>query len=121
MKENNIGIFEEVKEFPEPAAARRYAALVGLDDIKDRLLKEARLLLDPDSLAAWSMSIMAARRQLLIFSAIALRSSSLREMLELARPRWQKHSGIPWRANRISGLRCMRLASRRAVRARWAK
>ena len=54
MKENNIGIFEEVREFPDPSAARRFAALVGLDDKKDRLLKEARLLLDPESLAAWS-------------------------------------------------------------------
>ncbi len=54
MKENNIGIFEEVREFPDPSAARRYAALVGLEEVKDRLLKEARLLLDPESLTAWS-------------------------------------------------------------------
>ena len=54
MKENNIGIFEEVREFPDPSAARRYAALVGLDEVKDRLLKEARLLLDPESLTEWS-------------------------------------------------------------------
>jgi hypothetical protein len=55
MKENNnIGIFEEVREFPDPSAARRYAALVGLDEVKERLLKEARLLLDPESLASWS-------------------------------------------------------------------
>ena len=51
---NNIGIFEEVREFPDPAAARRFAALVGLDDKKERVLKEARLLLDHDSLASWS-------------------------------------------------------------------
>src|ERR1700732_3944410 len=54
MIENKIGIFEEVREYPEPAAARRFASLVGLDEMKDRLLKEARLLLDPDSLTAWS-------------------------------------------------------------------
>jgi AAA+ superfamily predicted ATPase len=54
MKENNVGIFEEVREFPDPSAARRYGALVGLDEIKDRLQKEARLLLEPESLAAWS-------------------------------------------------------------------
>jgi SpoVK/Ycf46/Vps4 family AAA+-type ATPase len=54
MKESNLGIFEEVREFPDPSAARRFAGLVGLDDKKDRLLKEARLLLDPDSLVAWS-------------------------------------------------------------------
>ena len=54
MKEDKVGIFEEVREFPDPSAARRYGALVGLDEIKERLLKEARLLLEPESLAAWS-------------------------------------------------------------------
>lgn len=54
MKEDNVGIFEEVREFPDPAAARRYSALVGLDEMKERLQKEARLLLDPESLANWS-------------------------------------------------------------------
>ena len=54
MMDNKIGIFEEVREFPDPAAARRFASLVGLDEMKDRLLKEARLLLDPESLTAWS-------------------------------------------------------------------
>jgi SpoVK/Ycf46/Vps4 family AAA+-type ATPase len=54
MNQERTGIFEEVREFPDPAAARRFASLVGLDAMKDRLLKEARLLLDPESLAAWS-------------------------------------------------------------------
>ena len=54
MTDSKIGIFEEVREFPDPTAARRFAALVGLDEMKERLLKEARLLLDPDSLSAWS-------------------------------------------------------------------
>lgn len=54
MTDSKAGIFEEVREFPDPAAARRFASLVGLDEMKDRLLKEARLLLDPDSLTAWS-------------------------------------------------------------------
>ena len=54
MMDSKVGIFEEVREFPDPAAARRFAALVGLDEMKDRLLKEARLLLDPESLTAWS-------------------------------------------------------------------
>src|SRR5258708_37774848 len=54
MTDSKAGIFEEVHEFPDPTAARRFAALVGLDDMKERLLKEARLLLDPASLAAWS-------------------------------------------------------------------
>jgi len=54
MIDNKVGIFEEVREFPDPTAARRFASLVGLDEMKDRLLKEARLLLDPESLASWS-------------------------------------------------------------------
>lgn len=55
MNNERTGIFEEVKEFPDTAAARRFASLVGLDAMKERLLKEARLLLDPESLAAWSV------------------------------------------------------------------
>ena len=54
MTDANTGIFEEVREFPDPAAARRFAALVGLDGMKERLLKEARLLFDPESLTDWS-------------------------------------------------------------------
>jgi AAA+ superfamily predicted ATPase len=54
MTETNVGIFEEVREYPDPAAARRFASLVGLDEMKERLLKEARLLLDPNSLNDWT-------------------------------------------------------------------
>lgn len=54
MNQERTGIFEEVKEFPDPGAARRFASLVGLDETKERLEKEAQLLLDPDSLHQWS-------------------------------------------------------------------
>jgi SpoVK/Ycf46/Vps4 family AAA+-type ATPase len=54
MIDSKVGIFEEVREYPNPTAARRFASLVGLDEMKDRLLKESRLLLDPDGLTAWS-------------------------------------------------------------------
>jgi SpoVK/Ycf46/Vps4 family AAA+-type ATPase len=54
MIDNKIGIFEEVREYPDAGAARRFASLVGVDEMKERLLKEALLLLDPDSLTAWS-------------------------------------------------------------------
>jgi len=54
MTEGNVGIFEEVREFPDPSASRRFASLVGLDEMKERLLKEARLLLDFGSLTDWS-------------------------------------------------------------------
>jgi AAA+ superfamily predicted ATPase len=54
MTDDKVGVFEEVREFPDPIAARRFASLVGLDAMKERLLKEARLLLDPDGLKSWS-------------------------------------------------------------------
>jgi hypothetical protein len=54
MNTLNRGIFEEVKEFPDSDARRRFAALVGLDEAKDRLLKESHLILDPGALATWS-------------------------------------------------------------------
>ena len=52
MMDSKVSIFEEVREFPDPGAARRFGSLVGLDEMKERLLKEARLLLDPESLTA---------------------------------------------------------------------
>jgi SpoVK/Ycf46/Vps4 family AAA+-type ATPase len=62
--DEQIGIFEEVKEFPDPSAARRFASLVGLDEKKERLLKEARLLLDPDSLIHWSQQFHHKKTQI---------------------------------------------------------
>jgi AAA+ superfamily predicted ATPase len=67
MSESSIGIFEEVREFPDPAAARRFAALVGLDEMKERLLKEARLLFDPESLTVWSSKYHLQKIQLIDF------------------------------------------------------
>src|SRR5438552_17448685 len=54
MKRESQGIFAEVREFPDADAARRFVALVGLDEMKERLLKEARLLLEPAALEDWS-------------------------------------------------------------------
>ena len=48
------GFFEQVQEFKNDAAKRRYDALVGLDDVKARLVKEAQILIDPAELADWS-------------------------------------------------------------------
>jgi SpoVK/Ycf46/Vps4 family AAA+-type ATPase len=47
-------LFDAVLEFPDAAARRRYDALVGLNEIKQRLAKEAQILLDPVSLGRWS-------------------------------------------------------------------
>ena len=47
-------VFERVDKFPDPVAGERYDELVGLDRVKERLLKEARLLLKPALLERWS-------------------------------------------------------------------
>lgn len=47
-------LFEEVVNFPDPTASAGYDRLVGLETIKDRLIKEALLLLDPSRLRNWS-------------------------------------------------------------------
>lgn len=48
------GVFDEVRSLPDPAAHRRFTSLVGLDETKRHLLKEARLLLEPGALDAWA-------------------------------------------------------------------
>ncbi|WP_026454397.1 AAA family ATPase [Saccharomonospora iraqiensis] len=47
-------LFHPVIELPEPTHRARYDRLVGLDDIKARLRKEAALLADPHRLHAWA-------------------------------------------------------------------
>lgn len=51
---NTDGLFGRVLNYPDPDARRRLAGLVGIDDIKKRLIKEARTLLDPSVLERWS-------------------------------------------------------------------
>lgn len=48
------GIFEQVQNYPNPGAMKRYNALVGLDAMKERLEKEAETMLRPDLLQKWS-------------------------------------------------------------------
>lgn len=47
-------MFDEVLELPNPDAQQRFNDLVGLDNAKELLLKEGRLLLNPDLLSEWS-------------------------------------------------------------------
>jgi hypothetical protein len=71
-------LFEEDLDLPDPTAQHRYAALVGLDHIKDRLLNEAELILQPKLLQDWSirthgavlpaLRCVAARPPLIIFA-----------------------------------------------------
>jgi AAA+ superfamily predicted ATPase len=48
------GLFDAVVPMPDPAAQRRYAELVGLDEIKRELDLRAKLLLNPGRLLEWS-------------------------------------------------------------------
>ena len=47
-------LFGNVQEFPDPESGRRFDALVGLDDVKTRLVHEAEVLLKPDALNSWA-------------------------------------------------------------------
>jgi AAA+ superfamily predicted ATPase len=61
-------LFEEDLDMPDPNADRRYAQLVGLDHIKDRLAKEAELILQPARIEQWSTQhhgdVLAAVRRM---------------------------------------------------------
>lgn len=48
------GLFNRVDELPNASAMKRLANLVGLDEIKARLTKEAQVLLDPTSVDDWN-------------------------------------------------------------------
>ena len=47
-------LFGNVQEFPDPESGKRFDALVGLDDVKTRLVHEAEVLLSPDALNEWA-------------------------------------------------------------------
>ena len=46
--------FEGVISYPDDVAAETYSSLIGLDEIKERLVKEASLLIASDNLEKWS-------------------------------------------------------------------
>lgn len=54
METDITHLFDETLELPDPSSRRRFGALVGLDAVKERLTKEARLLLHPQLLTDWS-------------------------------------------------------------------
>lgn len=54
-------LFHPVIELPDPTRRARYARLVGLDDVKLHLRKEALLLADPARLQAWADSFHHGR------------------------------------------------------------
>jgi SpoVK/Ycf46/Vps4 family AAA+-type ATPase len=48
------GLFDDIVSFPDPDMQDRYQALFGLDEMKERIEKEAEALLRPDLLEKWS-------------------------------------------------------------------
>jgi SpoVK/Ycf46/Vps4 family AAA+-type ATPase len=51
------GLFARTEEFPNSGARARLAALVGLDEIRDRLVADAVVLLDPTFINDWSARV----------------------------------------------------------------
>lgn len=50
-------LFDEIRQMPDPYAAKQFDELVGLDHLKSVLLKEARLVLVPELLEQWSVEM----------------------------------------------------------------
>jgi AAA+ superfamily predicted ATPase len=71
-------LFHPVVELPEPVRAARFKRLVGVDDVKDRLRREAHALVNPAALNAWAaehheanlpaLVLMADRAPLFVFA-----------------------------------------------------
>lgn len=51
---NQAELFDDVVQLPDPRGQGDYDRLVGLNDYKDRLVKETLLLLDPGQLREWN-------------------------------------------------------------------
>ena len=49
-----MDVFEAIMEYPDKKAKEEYDNLIGLDSIKERLTKEASLLLSTENLERWS-------------------------------------------------------------------
>src|SRR5260370_2696152 len=54
MTEGIEGLFARTEEYPNSAAQARLAALVGLDETRDRLVADAVVLVDPAFVNDWS-------------------------------------------------------------------
>ncbi len=54
VHDSQAGLFAGVDEFPDRAARRRYESLVGLEEVKTRLVRHAVCMLAPELLADWA-------------------------------------------------------------------
>jgi AAA+ superfamily predicted ATPase len=74
---DTIDLFDEPRPLPDPDAQRRYGSLVGLNEMKETVVREALALLAPQSVHAWSKKhhgkvlraaeLLADRTPLLVF------------------------------------------------------
>ena len=48
-------LFENIISYPSSEAQECFSSLVGLDDIKEILIKEASFLLNPNLIKSWSL------------------------------------------------------------------
>lgn len=51
---NPVDVFEDVRQLPDPSGQSDFDRLVGLDSVKERLVKETLLLIDPTLASEWS-------------------------------------------------------------------
>ena len=61
VSDGGDGLFEPIQEFKDDSARERYRSLVGLDDMKVRLVRDATVLLDPTVLERWSKAAYGPR------------------------------------------------------------
>ncbi len=54
LPKESMDVFEAIMEYPNKRAEEEYSDLIGLDTIKERLTKEASLLLSTENLEKWS-------------------------------------------------------------------
>ena len=51
---NSVDVFEDVVHLPDGRGQTDYDRLIGLDEYKERLVKETLLLIDPARLQEWN-------------------------------------------------------------------
>ena len=69
MEEINIdNLFDRRATFPDSGAKKRFELLVGLDEVKDRLIKSLAVLVNPDGVQAWAKKFHSTEMSLLDFA-----------------------------------------------------
>jgi hypothetical protein len=100
-------LFEQILNFPDPDALKRYNGLVGVDATKERLEKEAEVMLRPDLLENWSKD--KYNHHIVAIDTLLERPPLLflQEILELGKRNWRRASATGWPAPRTSMSSCL--------------